>query len=384
MNKKTFCIEPYKQIHFDSRGNMGPCCQFIGQRPDVKNLDEYLNSDWLENIKHHLSIGNKISNCEFCWQQEDAGAKSMRQKRTEYYEEKLDRGVEHIMITFGNQCNTACRICNASRSSLIEKQYKEMKNTVTDYNLLKLISKEHNWSKSKTWYRNIINDIVTKADTIRKLEISGGEPFINIHFDRLIDLLLNSKKKLPGLNITTNGSFNETQISKLEKFNHLHINFSIDGVGKDFYEYLRWPLKWDDVISKINILKKYPWVTCEFVIVPHNLNLLNLADSIVWLKEYTNYNQRFKIGFSWLNGAPWYSLDNTPKWVRDKVIADLESIILVDYTDVEIEQINELIFILKNANNPKELNLLKSHIAMTDSYRNCNTWDVVGWKLEEI
>lgn len=380
----TFCTEPYKQIHFDSRGNLGPCCQYVGERPDVDNFDAYLQSDWLKKLKEDLGNGKKVPGCNFCWKQEESGAKSMRQKRANYYKDSPKEGIEHIMITFGNQCNTACRICNASRSSLIEKQYKEMSNTVTDPKLSALINKKHNWEKSKTWYRNIINDIVDNAESIRKLEISGGEPFINVHFDRLIDKLIESNKKLPGLNITTNGSFSEEQIVKLEKFEHLHINFSIDGSGKNFYEYLRWPLKWTDVVSKIDILKKYPWITCEFVIVPHNLNVLNLADSIIWFKEYTDYDERFKIGFSWLNGAPWYSLDNSPKWAREQAVKEIESAIFVDYTDVEVEQINELVSILNNSNNPTNLELLKSHVEMTDTYRGCNTWDTIGWEYDEI
>ena len=380
----TFCTEPYKQIHFDSRGNLGPCCQFIGNRPEVQSIDEYLNSSWLNNLKEQLSSGTKIDGCAFCWKQEALGAKSMRQKRNAYYQNKSLDNIEHVMITFGNQCNTACRICNASRSSLIDKQYKEMLPSVNDPALLKLMSKKHNWSKTKTWYKNIIDDIVDRAESIKKIEISGGEPFINVYFDKLIDKLINSKKPLPGLNVTTNGSFTEEQIQKLEAFNHLHINFSIDGVEENFYEYLRWPLKWNDVVSKIDILKKYPWLTCEFVIVPHNLNLLNLADSIVWLKEYTNYDERFKIGFSWLNGAPWYKLDNSPRSIREKVIADIESIILIDYSAEEQEQIAELIKILKNANNPSHLNMLKNHIEMTDAYRNCSTWNTIGWNFNDI
>ena len=46
-----------------------------------------------------------------------------------------DIKLDTIMITFGNQCNTACRICNASRSSLIEKQYKAMTSSIDDPNL---------------------------------------------------------------------------------------------------------------------------------------------------------------------------------------------------------------------------------------------------------
>jgi len=141
---------------------------------------------------------------------------------------------------------------------------------------------------------------------------------------------------------------------------------------------------WDEARDKIEILKKNPWLSCEFVIVPHNLNLLNLVESIIWLKEVTEYDERFKIGFSWLNGAPWYKIDNSPNWVREKVVAELESIILVDYTDQEQEQINELIRILKTTQLPSDLSMLKSHVEMTDTYRGSNTWDVIGWHYDEI
>lgn len=380
----TYCSEPHKQIHFDSQGNLGPCCQFIGARPDVNGFDEYLSSSWLADLKNRLDNGERVAGCKFCWQQEDIGATSMRMRRNNYYQSKPDSGIEHLMITYGNQCNTACRVCNASRSSLIEKQYNHMKPTLTDDNLIALVNKPHAWNKSKTWYKAINDGIIEKSDHIRKLEISGGEPFINVHFDRLIDGLLSSGKTLPGINVTTNGSFTEDQIGKLQKFNHTHINFSIDGTGEKFYEYLRWPLTWDDARDKIEILKKNPWLSCEFVIVPHNLNLLNLVESIIWLKEVTEYDERFKIGFSWLNGAPWYKIDNSPNWVREKVVAELESIILVDYTDQEQEQINELIRILKTTQLPSDLSMLKSHVEMTDTYRGSNTWDVIGWHYDEI
>ena len=380
----TSCSEPYKQIHFDSVGNLGPCCQYVGDRPTTENFDEYLSSDWLANLKNKLDNGERVSGCDFCWKQEDKGAKSMRQKRNAYYEGKADKGTEHIMITFGNQCNTACRICNASRSSLIEKQYKAMASSIEDPNLYKLVTKKHDWTKTKTWYRNIVNDIVDRSDTIRKLEISGGEPFINVHFDRMIDSLIASGKELPGLNITTNGSFTENQIQKLEAFDHLHINYSIDGSGKEFYEYLRWPLKWNDTLEKIDILKKYPWITCEFAIVPHNLNILNLADSIEFFKEYTEFQDRFKVGFSWLNGAPWYKLDNTPVDVRQQAATRIKEIDLTKYSDEEQEQIIELYTMIENADSPSHIKMLTSHVEMTDKYRNCNTWNIIGWHYDQI
>lgn len=388
MTNSLYCSEPFKQIHFDSRGNLGPCCQYIGKRDEeVNSIDEYLQSSFLQTLKDSLSKGEKVSGCDFCWKQEDSGTESMRQKRVKYYSNRgfENDTIEHIMITFGNQCNTACRICNASRSSLVEKQYKESLNTCSDPELVKLITKNHDWSKSKNWYKNIIDGIVERSGKIRKLEISGGEPFINHYYNKLIDKIQNTPQTLPQISVTTNGSFSEEQIDRLQMFNHCHINFSVDGVGRKYYEYLRWPLKWDDFLDKVEILKRKEWLTCEFVIVPHNLNISNLAETIEYLKVATNFDSRFKIGFSWLNGAPWYKLDNSPVAVRKTAIDELE-LLLTKYvfSDQEKNQILDLINILRNSNSPSHLNMFSNHVKLTDNYRGCDTFDILGWNINDI
>ena len=82
----------------------------------------------------------------------------------------------------------------------------------------------------------------------------------------------------------------------------MHINYSIDGSGKDFYEYLRWPLKWEDTIEKIDILKKYDWLTCEFAIVPHNFRFSS---------KYAKIYKRVKKNFS-------YSSENNKTFIDVK------------------------------------------------------------------
>jgi pyruvate-formate lyase-activating enzyme len=386
--QNTFCTEPFKQVHFNSRGELGPCCQYNGIREhSINGIDDYLNSEWLANLKQSLENGEKISGCDICWKQEEQNLESMRQRRAEYYKKRnrsLD-DIEHIMITFGNQCNTACRICNVSRSSLVEKQYKETIDTVTNPRLKKLMSKTHNWDKTKTWYKNIIDGIVSRADKIHKLEISGGEPMINYHYNKLIDNLIDSGKDLPVISVTTNGSFDNEQISKLENFDYCHINFSIDGVGKDYYEYLRWPLKWEDTIRSVDILKSHKWLGCKFILVPHNLNVSNLSDSIEWFKSYTDNEERFEVGFSWLNGAPWYSIQNSPRDLRlaeaDKIEKVLSS---YRFSNGEELQIRELITLLRKDISPVYLDVFRDHLDMTDKFRNFDSWKFLGWNIEQI
>lgn len=372
ISKKVKCSEPYKQIHFDSRGNFGPCCQYIGSRENFSSITEYLNSNWLSNLKKELDEGKKINGCSFCWRQEEQSVTSMRQDRNNFYKDKSLDTIDHIMITYGNQCNTACRICNPSRSTLIEKQYID---SGWKYN-------ENIWSKTKTWYKNINADILSLIGNIRKIAITGGEPFINRYFLQLLLQLNKITTPLPSISITTNGSFEKQHIELLKKFKHTHINFSIDGTGKTYYEYLRWPLKWNNTINKIKLLQKYDFLSCQFDIVPHNLNLLNIADSVKWLKQTTNYDGRFRVGFCWLNGAPWYKIDNSPKWVKEKVINDLKQ--LTQLIPDEQKEVNELINIIQNSNQTEKLDTFEAHVNMTDKWRGSNTWDILKWRMHDI
>ena len=372
ISKKVTCSEPYKQVHFDSRGNFGPCCQYIGPRENFSSITEYLDSNWLLNLKNELNDRKKINGCNFCWRQEEQNVTSMRQDRNNFYKNESLDTIDHIMITYGNQCNTACRICNPSRSTLIEKQYID---SGWKYN-------ENIWSKTKTWYKNINADILSLIGNIRKIAITGGEPFINKYFLQLLLQLNKITTPLPSISITTNGSFEKQHIELLKKFKHTHINFSIDGTGKTYYEYLRWPLKWNDTINKIKLLQKYDFLTCQFDIVPHNLNLLNIADSVKWLKQTTNYDKQFRIGFCWLNGAPWYKIDNSPKWVKEKAVNDLKQ--LTQLIPDEQKEVDQLINIIQNSNPVEQLDKFEAHVNMTDKWRSSNTWDILKWRIHDI
>ena len=92
ISKKVTCSEPYKQVHFDSRVNFGPCCQYIGPRENFSSITEYLDSNWLLNLKNELNDRKKINGCNFCWRQEEQNVTSMRQDRNNFYKnEELNK-----------------------------------------------------------------------------------------------------------------------------------------------------------------------------------------------------------------------------------------------------------------------------------------------------
>ena len=100
-----------------------------------------------------------------------------------------------------------------------------------------------------------------------------------------------------------------------------------------------------------------------------------------WLKYATNYDKRFRVGFCWLNGAPWYKIDNSPKWVKEKAVNDLTQ--LTQLTPDEQKEVNQLINIIHNSNEPEKLDKLESHINMSDKWRGSNTWDITKWRIND-
>lgn len=380
-SKDVGCVFPYRQIHFDSRGNFGPCCQFTDRRnfENIHSITEYLNSVQLEDIKIKLNRGERISSCQFCWNQEKTEIPSMRQKTQGADISKI----REVFITFGNQCNTACRICNASRSSLVDKYNKQHVKQTTDLEFKKFLSTQiHNWKRGKVWYKNIAEEVSDIVEDLELIQVSGGEPFINAHFDDFINTLINSGKTLPKIRITTNGSFTEKQIKKLEKFSSVEILFSVDGFSKEYYEYLRWPLKHSDLIKKINILKSIKYdIQVNFQLVMHNLNLSHIHDAIRYFQDNIEDDKRISMTFTLLNGAEWYSLHNSPKRLRNKEIEKLKKI---DWNEKVRPDKQKIIEYLEQDFEYKKLSMLVKHVEYTDSYRGTNTWEFLGWHPSEL
>ncbi len=383
-NVEKFCTFPYREIHLDSQGVFGPCCQYTKRKnkdkydmSNVSSIKEYLKSPQLENIKKDLEKGIKLEQCRYCWRVEDTGVPSMRQRSSH----KDISKIREFFITFGNQCNTACRICNSTRSSLIHKYDMLHADKIEHEQLKKELKTVHPWSEGKVWYTNVANDVVDILDGLEVIKISGGEPFINVHFDRFIDTLVNSGKKLPKIMITTNGSFTIKQLKKLKPFESVILLISCDALGKENYEHLRWPLKWDNFINNINSVFNLDFnVWIEFQIVMHNLNLKHLPDAVNYFKE--NFSKKSaRVSFTTLNGADWYTVANSPKELREKICQELEKIEFEGYKIKPSKQ--EMIKYIQNAKKQK-LSELVSHVKHTDGYRDFDTWKFLNWSPKEI
>lgn len=233
---KNKCVLPF--IGHDYSNN-SPCCL-------LRNKDgtawENNKSNIQELIQEHKS-GVKTSFCKQCWDTEEVGITSQRQRYNQLYKKYLaqnERLVKALTIPVGNVCNLYCVTCNAGVStSWIKKQMSFAKrNTPLQYGVITEV---------------VPSDIKNIKDA-EHVEFIGGETLKSFSLWSHLSKI----DKSTSFSLQTNGTveLNEKQIELLKSFENFNICFSLDGYGKIF-EYIRQPAKWPEVCSNINRYMNY-------------------------------------------------------------------------------------------------------------------------------
>ena len=330
----TNCKLAKLALNFDMSGMVQPCPATTWYLKDLKDGRHYnVLTDDVKKIwdsEHRKKLiadhdnGVRNSTCSTCWDAEDAGIESPRQK---YNEELCDVEVlesqPRIMIVKpGNLCNNACRSCNAHTSSMWYK---------TDYALddQGKTFKEYLefFGRHKTAYTN--NEVLEQRfaeweDKIVAWNMFGGEPMIVPLFFKLLDQAVASdtvQEKTFGVH--TNGmAYKEDLVEKFSKFKSADIGFSVDAIGPK-NDYIRYGSKWENIISN---LRKY-MVDCEkHDNVSITVRTTYTPWNIYYYDEIYDYFQK-EFGITaigcWCNDKPWNDIRYIPRKVKDSIIGKL-------------------------------------------------------------
>ena len=260
-----FCVMPFFGAEYTVRPECVPCCL----------LD--LSTQNIESVKQQMLEKKRPAACKKCWTLEDNGNESDRQlknKAFDFYSDtdiniieencsKQNYSKKIIKLYTSNLCNSTCFTCIPEASSAwgaLEKKQIPLKKVSTsklDFNC---------------------------AD-ITMLSFVGGEPlYEKTNFEILLKLI-NQGNDSCFISFVTNGSveLNDQQIEVLSKFKNLNICLSIDGIESRF-EYMRFPLKWDKLISNIKLFRQINSnVSASYTI--SNLNLFYYTETVNWFKE---------------------------------------------------------------------------------------------------
>jgi organic radical activating enzyme len=150
--------------------------------------------------------------CEYCKNIENAGGTSDRQFQNQIPnahppELDLNNSLTEVSPTtvevfFSNTCNLACVYCKASLSSTIQAENKKFNGAI-------MPELDHQYQDNQ--YKNLIpkfwNWITDHGQSLQRLHILGGEPFLQKEVSELIDFYKTNPNANLEFNLVTNLSF---------------------------------------------------------------------------------------------------------------------------------------------------------------------------------
>lgn len=284
---------------------------------DHENVQDLLNQDYLIQARQNKLKGQRLSDCERCYVEEDAGLISKRMRELFRFWEAsrpaLNEAIEnggrvssdaiYLDLKLGNLCNLSCSYCCAPSSSALysenlrmdqhgvlpEWQRSSMEETKKHFHRLKFSEANSFWQK--------LERLTPHLDTVF---FEGGEPTLSAHVKKFMAHMIETGSSARiRLKFTTNMThLDETWIALLGQFKQVSLFASIDGVGV-IQEAARYGGKFE-VIEKnfIRLVHTAP-ANIKIHLLPAItvMNAEHLAELFMW-KENIDTENRVEIGIN--------------------------------------------------------------------------------------
>ena len=392
-NKNSWCVNAFHAMSANNDGSTKMCCmikedynnleksmKFFKKKElyvGVKSIQENFNNSLAQSIRSNLDKGIRDSACSLCWQEEDAGRKSKRQRDNERYLHELQWqqrteyvGLAKFELNLGNNCNIKCRTCHPAISSMWMKEAYDLdhKNNMSFKQYSDDMKKYHQQydEDSPFW-----NDLANNLETIKQFDFYGGEPFLSKKMWEILKICVDKGyAKDIELHYNTNGTSWPKAIEELwPHFKSINLSFSIDGIGEVF-EYMRFLASWDEVqanMQKARLYKQtYNNMSISWCTTLSSINIYNLPEVI---EEYYKNYADFGIYLNLVHGPIHFNISKLPDNVKTVVIEKLKSI-PQQYSSVQY-QLPGIIGFIQNGTYEESvwnqfLNIIKKH----DAYRN--------------
>lgn len=278
---RFLCDLPWKHLSVHPHGVCSVCCvanhadgQSAASRrtPDggwekmniKEGIPAIVNSDSFKEVRKMMVEGKVPPACKTCWDVEEAGGVSKRQKDS-HYKVDVDKSTKpdgsiavdlmNVELRLGNYCNLKCRSCNAESSTSWIDDYKKLKNKIifpSNYDELQTMKyTDYSWVENEDFY----DEVLKYSPRIDQLHISGGEPFlVPKHFYFLDKLIEDDLAKDMKIFYITNANYDFDKIKpaleKLRNFQFVGISISIDDVDER-NSYIRKNSNWKVTIRNL-------------------------------------------------------------------------------------------------------------------------------------
>lgn len=304
------CSALYNHECVTINGIRKPCCRFLDSNNSftVKNstIEQYHSSDFVNDIKNTMMV-NWHKGCMKCKNEEDAGLQSLRNLYN--LDHSYSNNIESIEFSLSNKCNLICRMCGPRYSTkwetFLTKHNDLAKFALLDSNTIKI---EDIFSANRD------------LSHIKTIKYLGGEPFITPEIYKMFKILDDRDllKNITFLCSTNATLFPYKYVKYLEKFKHIRMHISLDGIGQ-LNEYIRYGKSWNTIINVLDQWKlykeKYDNITLDVFTTIQAYNAHNI-DSIVQFSNELNFGFRGAL----LTSPSYLSINALPKSYIDKLI----------------------------------------------------------------
>ncbi|MGD2091246.1 MAG: twitch domain-containing radical SAM protein [Candidatus Aminicenantes bacterium] len=261
MKRNTLCIYPWVNVYGGPLGELRLCC-FSGIVSNIEknSIEEFWRSGELKKVRKQMLKGEKVKFCSQCYDLEDTGTQSFREKANNRFANHLwrvektspdgsiDFPVKYLDLTPSNRCNFQCRMCSPVDTPAWFLGDKKMNHEV---------EKNH---KQIWWNPTFIDQFKEMAPNLDALFLSGGEPLMEPLNYKILDILIKYNEDLE-LMFNTNLSIiqyeNYHLRSLFSNFTNVKLFVSIDG-AESRGNYIRKGQKWGKLLQNIKIM--YPYI----------------------------------------------------------------------------------------------------------------------------
>lgn len=219
-------------------GSVGLCCSGAESLGNIRQepINEIFSRKPFIEIQSAIRNGEQHSYCQGCDRVEAiAPGTSQRSAFNDHFPTPGNRQLKLADIRWSNVCNLSCRYCNVHDSS----EWRRLHNLPIE-------------SVNRDYTESLFEEIADNKDTLECLYLLGGEPLMQKHNERLLDLVNPNVKIdiLTNLSVKLEGN---KIYQKLKQFPNVYWNLSFDNVG-DRFEYVRQGAKWSVFTDNLRTL----------------------------------------------------------------------------------------------------------------------------------
>ena len=295
MNKKHFCYIPFDGITIDPRGHAQLCPVWSDETDhslhdftqSTTTIENIFYGERIKEIREKMLNDEHINACKYCYSREQHNLESKRIKYAmsrKRLPEDITPKIKYLDISFSNQCNLGCVMCNSIHSSHWHQQEKSMPEKAL--NALKT-HYDYNQFKPVVLQKEVLESILDNINDLELLIIKGGEPLYDKNCLTFLDKISNVKPTLKIRMVSNITTITKKTLETFSRLKDIEIFASIDGIGKT-YEWIR-GTNFNNIDKNFQLLLNHPSISVlgiNFVLSIYNVG--NMIDTINHFSKYQN------------------------------------------------------------------------------------------------